>query len=95
MSHDAAPRDSAPSAAKLLTPILVVAAVAVVIVFDPLGELARSLGIGSIGLPDMPGWIQWIGDLPGPGLLVVIVVLVVLGEMGRRAKGDDDPQAPR
>ena len=60
-----------------------------VIVFDPLGELVGSLGIGSIGLPDMPGWIHWIGDLPGPGLLIVIIVLVVLGESGRRAKGDD------
>jgi len=95
MSEDAAPRTTARPAAKLVTPILVIAAIAVVIVFDPLGELVRSLDIGAIGLPDMPGWIDWIRDLPGPGLLIVIVVLVVLGEMGRRATGDDDPEDTR
>jgi hypothetical protein len=92
MSENAAKRSSPGLTAKLVTPILVVAAIAVVIVFDPLGELVGSLGLGSIGLPDMPGWIDWIRDLPGPGLLVVIVILIVLGEWGRREKGADGPE---
>jgi hypothetical protein len=91
MSHTAAKR----STAKLLTPILVLAAIAVVIVFDPLGELVRSLGLGSLGLPDLPGWVDWIRDLPGPGLLVVIVVLVILGEWGRREKDAGGAEDPR
>ncbi len=93
MSENAAKRSTpGPTAAKLVRPMLVIAAIAVVIVFDPLGELVASLDIGSIGLPDMPGWIDWIRDLPGPGLLVVIVVLVVLGEWGRREKRADAPE---
>ncbi len=98
MSDNAVKRSSAGSLAKVVTPILVIAAIAVVIVFDPLGELVRSLGLGSIGLPDMPdmpGWIDWIGDLPGPGLLIVIVMLVVLGEWGRREKDADDSEDAR
>jgi hypothetical protein len=90
MSENAANRSTGLTA-RLVTPILVIAAIAVVIVFDPLGELVRSLDIGSIGLPDLPGWIDWIRDLPGPGLLVVIVALIVLGEWGRREKRADGP----
>ncbi len=92
MSEDAATRSTA---AKLLTPILVIAAIAVVIVFDPLAALAHNLELGSIGLPDMPGWIDWIRDLPGPGLLIVIVALVVLGEWGRRGNGADRSEEDR
>jgi hypothetical protein len=93
MSENAAKRSTPGlTAAKLVTPILVIAAIAVVIVFDPLGELVRSLDIGSLGLPDMPGWVDWIRDLPGPGLLIVVVVLIVLGEWGRREKSAGDPE---
>jgi len=95
MSENAAKRSTTGSLAKLVTPILVIAAIAVVIIFDPLGELVGSLGLGSIGLPDMPGWIDWIRDLPGPGLLIVIVVLVVLGEWGRREKTADGSEDTR
>ena len=94
MSENAA-KPSRGSVARLVAPpILVVAAIVTVLVFDPLGAIVRSLDLGSIGLPDMPGWLHWIGDLPGPGLLIVIVVLVILGELGRRAK-DDDAEDPR
>ena len=95
MSENAAKRSTTGALAKLVTPILVIAAIAVVIIFDPLGELVGSLGLGSIGLPDMPGWIDWIRDLPGPGLLIVIVVLVVLGEWGRREKTADGAEDSR
>jgi len=93
MSEDATPRTAWP-ATKLVTPILVIAAIAVVIVFDPLAALADGIGLDTIGLPDMPGWLDWIRDLPGPGLLIVIIVLVLLGESGRRAKGDDAEDKP-
>ena len=101
MSEDAT-RSTAWPAAKLVTPIFVIAAIAVVIVFDPLAALADTpprggpvlipvgIGLDTIGLPDMPGWLNWIGDLPGPGLLIVIIVLVLLGESGRRTKGDPE-----
>ncbi|MDP2711491.1 MAG: hypothetical protein Q8O56_09755 [Solirubrobacteraceae bacterium] len=75
--------------AKLLAPILVVAAIAVVIVLDPLGAIAGSIDFSWMSLPDMPGWLRFIGDLPGPGLLLVIVALVALGELGRRSRDDD------
>lgn len=93
MSEHAAKRSTG-LAGKLVTPILVVAVIVVVIVFDPLAALVRSLDLGSLGLgvPDMPGWLDWIRDLPGPGLLVVIVVLVVLGEWGRREKDTKDSE---
>jgi hypothetical protein len=92
MSETAARRSTTGSLAKLARPILVIAAIAVVIVFDPLGELAGSVGLGSIGLP---GWIDWIRDLPGPGLLIVIVALIVLGEWGRREKNAEDCEDAR
>ena len=59
------------------------------IAFDPLGSLAGAIDFGWISLPDMPGWIQWLHNLPGPGLLIIIFVLIALGEAGRRRQGGD------
>ena len=77
--------------AQIATPLLVIAGIVVVIVFDPLGNLVRAIDLGRISLPDMPdmpGWIQWIHDLPGPGFLIIIFILIALGEAGRRRKGN-------
>ena len=87
MSDTAAPHRRK-LAGQIATPLLVIAAIVVVIAFDPLGHLVRAIDFGGISLPDMPGWIQWIGDLPGPGFLIIIFILIALGEAGRRRKGD-------
>ena len=85
MSDTAAP-DRRKRAAQVATPMLVIAGIVVVIVLDPLGNLVGTIDFSWISLPDMPGWIQWIGDLPGPGFLIIIFVLIALGEAGRRGK---------
>ena len=86
--NDTAASDRRRHTAQVATPLLVIAAIVVVIVFDPLGRLVRAIDFSWISLPAMPGWIDWIGDLPGPGLLIIIFVLIALGEAGRRRKGD-------
>jgi len=91
--NDTAAPDRRRRTAQVATPLLVIAAIVVVIVFDPLGNLVGMIDFGWISLPDMPGWIQWIGDLPGPGFLIIIFVLIALGEAGRRRKGDSTDDA--
>jgi len=86
--NDTAAPDRRKRAAQIATPLLVIAGIVVVIVFDPLGNLVRAIDLGGISLPEMPGPIRWIGDLPGPGFLIIIFILIALGEAGRRRKGD-------
>ena len=91
--HDTVAPDRRKRTAQVATPLLVIAAIVVVIVFDPLGSLVGVIDFSWISLPDMPGWIRWIGDLPGPGLLIIIFVLIALGEAGRRRTGDSTDDA--
>jgi hypothetical protein len=86
---DTAAADRRKRTAQVATPLLVIAAIVVVIVFDPLGSLVAMIDFSWISLPEMPGFLKWIHNLPGPGLLIIIFVLLALGELGRRHKGDD------
>ena len=87
--NDAAATDRRKRTAQAATPILVIAAIVVVIVWDPLGSLVGMIDLSWLSLPDMPGWLRWIHELPGPGFLIIIFVLLALGEAGRRRKGED------
>ncbi len=85
----AATSDRRKRAARAATPILVLAAIVIVIVWDPLGSLVGKIDFSWLSLPDMPGWLRWIHELPGPGFLIIIFVLLALGEAGRRRNGQD------
>ena len=87
-------------AAKVAGPLLFVAIVIVVLVFDPLGHLAQSAwgllpdlpdlpNLPDLpDVPDIPGWLRF---LIGPGKLIVIAVIALLvawGESERRRRSD-------
>ena len=80
--------------AKLAAPLLVIAAIAVVIVFDPFGSLVGRVDLSWVSLPDLPETPGWLRFLIGPGKLIVLGVIVVLvwageSERRRRSAADD------
>lgn len=89
MTDTAAP-DRRTIARQAATALLAVAAIAIVIAFDPLGSLVATIDLSWISLPALPGFLQWIHDLPGPGLLIVLAILVALGQAGRRGQDGED-----
>jgi hypothetical protein len=64
-------------ALKLAVAALVVAAVAAVVIWDPLVSLARSLDLPeSISVPDVPDLPKWLTFLLGKGKYILIAVIV-------------------
>lgn len=96
MADDHHPKPSRAAAAKVAGPLLFLAIVMVVLVFDPLGHLAQSAWGVLPDLPDLPGFPdipRWLRFLIGPGKLIVIAVIFLLvawGEAERRRRSDRD-----
>ncbi len=88
------------SAAKIAGPIVAIAILIAVLVFDPLGHLAQAAwsvlpefpdGLNLADLPDLPDIPRWLRFLIGPGKLIVIAVIalrVAWGEGERRRRSD-------
>jgi hypothetical protein len=76
-------------AVKLALAAVVLAAVAAVVIWDPILSLVRSLDLpGSITLPDVPDLPNWLTFLLGKGKVILIAVIVAMaaGRSVRREK---------
>jgi hypothetical protein len=66
-------------AVKLALAAVVLAAVAAVVIWDPILSLVRSLDLpGSISLPDVPDLPNWLMFLLGKGKYILIAVIVTM-----------------
>ena len=71
-------------ALKLAVATVVLAAVAAVVIWDPILSLARSLDLpGSISVPDVPDLPNWLIFLLGKGKYVLIAVIVAMAARRR------------
>jgi hypothetical protein len=77
-------------ALKLAVAAIVVAAVAAVVIWDPILSLARSLDLpGSISVPDVPDLPKWLIFLLGKGKYILIAVIVAMVARQRQlSKGE-------
>ena len=87
-------------AAKIAGPLLFLAILTVVLVFDPLGHLAQSAwgalpdlpdlpGLPDLpDLPDIPGWLRFLIGLGKLIVIAAIALLVAWGEGERRRRSD-------
>jgi hypothetical protein len=83
-------------ALKLAVAAIVLAAVAAVVIWDPILSLARSLGLpGSISVPDVPDLPKWLTFLLGKGKYILIAVIVAMAARRRPPSKARRREAPR
>jgi hypothetical protein len=67
--------------------IVLLGAVAVVVVWDPVGSLVRELDLPAVSaLPDLPRWLLWALGKVKFVVIAVIALVVVVREL-RRTRG--------
>jgi hypothetical protein len=81
---------------ELLVGVLVAAAVlgavAIVVVFDPLGAIARAIPWPDLpdgALPDLPGWTKWVWR----GVVLASIALALVGALEKTSKPAQDESA--
>ena len=67
--------------------ILLLAAVATIVVWDPVGSLVRELDLPALSdLPDLPRWLLWALGKVKFFVIVAVALVIVVREL-RRARG--------
>jgi hypothetical protein len=70
-----------------VTVIVIVAVVAAVVVFDPVGSVVRGLDLPAVSdLPDLPRWLWWALGKVKFVVIGVVALVVVVREL-RRSRG--------
>jgi hypothetical protein len=79
-------------ALKLAVAAFVLAAVAAVVIWDPILSLARSLDLpGSISVPDVPDLPKWLTFLLGKAKYILIAVIVAMAARRRPRTRRESP----
>jgi hypothetical protein len=79
-------------AMKLAVAALVLAAVAAVVIWDPILSLARSLDLpGSISVPDIPDLPTWLTFPLGKGKYILLAVIVAMAVRRRPRTRRESP----
>jgi hypothetical protein len=79
-------------AQKVAVAAIVLAAVAAVVIWDPILSLARSLDLpASISVPDIPDLPKWLMFLLGKGKYILIAVIVAMAARRRSLSKRESP----
>jgi hypothetical protein len=79
-------------AQKVAVAAIVLAAVAAVVIWDPILSLARSLDLpSSISVPDIPDLPKWLMFLLGKGKYILIAVIVAMAARRRPLSKRESP----